>query len=54
MRQLSMASMCLTLVGVMLYYKARSLSMSTYFRLSSGTVLFVTGAAAVLAFIMMR
>eukprot|EP00775_Hariotina_reticulata_P013636 gene13635-13759_t len=54
MRELNMASMCLTFIGVMLYYNARSVSMSTYFRLSSGTVLFVTGAAAVLAFIMMK
>ncbi|KAF6266577.1 hypothetical protein COO60DRAFT_4338 [Scenedesmus sp. NREL 46B-D3] len=53
-QELSLPHLGLTAVGVMLFFKAASLSMSTTFRLTSGSLMFMSGAVVLLSFMLMR
>jgi cell division protein FtsW (lipid II flippase) len=53
-QELSMRLIIFTVAGVLLFYKAPDLSMSSTFRLTSGSLMFMSGAVVVLSFMLMR
>lgn len=52
--ELSITAMCLTVLGTLLFFNAGRLTMNEYFRLTSGSLMFMSGAALVLVFVFMR
>lgn len=53
-RELSRAGLVLTVLGVWLFLSARQLSMSSSFRLTSGSFMFMTGMVLLVAMVLMR
>jgi hypothetical protein len=53
-QELSLLHLALTAAGVLLFFNAPGMSMSSVFRLTSGSLVFVTGAVVVLSFMLMR
>jgi hypothetical protein len=53
-QELSLLHVALTAAGVLLFLNAAGLSMSTAFRLTSGSLMFMSGAVVVLSFMLMR
>lgn len=53
-RELSLRHVALTAAGVLLYFNAPGLSMSPTFRLTSGSLAFMSGGLVVLSIILMR
>jgi hypothetical protein len=53
-QELSLLHLALTAAGVLLYFNAAGMSMSATFRLTSGSLMFMSGAVVVLSFMLMR